>query len=321
MKSFCAAPGLLALACALAQAQGYPSKPIRIIQPAPPGGPSDVQIRAVAPLLQQTLGQPFVIENRPGGDGIISAEACAKAPPDGYTLCLANGGMIVANPLLHSKLPYDAEHDFVPIINMGVFTSAILVHPSVAARSMPELIALAKKEPGTVTWGTASTAPTSADALYIEWFKRQGVQFLAVPYKINTQAMNGAVAGEVQVVLYAIGQAARLAKSGQLRPIATVSDARSAYLPDLPTMKEQGVDLTLRSWFGLFGRAGMAQQDVRRLNAEIRRIMEDAAFREKFSSAVGLNFEPNTPEEFAAFIRDERATLDRLYTQVGVKRD
>jgi tripartite-type tricarboxylate transporter receptor subunit TctC len=186
---------------------------------------------------------------------------------------------------------------------------------------MPELIALAKKEPGTVTWGTASTAPTSADALYIEWFKRQGVQFLAVPYKINTQAMNGAVAGEVQVVLYAIGQAARLAKSGQLRPIATVSDARSAYLPDLPTMKEQGVDLTLRSWFGLFGRAGMAQQDVRRLNAEIRRIMEDAAFREKFSSAVGLNFEPNTPEEFAAFIRDERATLDRLYTQVGVKRD
>ncbi len=322
MKFPSACLSLLALACAVAHAQGYPSKPIRIIQPAPPGGPSDVQIRAIAPLLTQAFGQPIIIENRPGGDGIISAEACAKAPADGYTLCLTQSAVIIGNPLLHSNLPYDPERQFVPIINMGVFTSAILVHPSVPVHNMQELIALAKNKPEAVTWGTASTAPTTSESLYIEWFKKtQDVRFLPVPYKINTQALNGAVAGEVQVVLYAIGGAARLAKSGQLRAIATVDDKRSAYLPDLPTLKEQGVDLLVRSWFGLFGRTGMPEEGIRRLSAEILRVQGDAGFREKYSSAVGLNFQPNTPEEFAAFLRNERAALQKLYAQVGLARD
>lgn len=308
--------------CGLSHAQGYPIKPIRIIQPAPPGGPSDVQIRAITPLLMQTLGQPFIIENRPGGDGIISAEACAKAQADGYTLCLTQAAVIVGNPLLHSKLPYDPETQFAPIIQMGVFTSALMVHPSVPAHNVQELIALAKKKPDTVTWGTASATPTTSESLYIEWFKRtQDVRFLGVPYKINTQAMNGAVAGEVQVVLYAIGQSARLAKSGQLRTIAIIDDKRSSYLPDTPTLREQGIDLLIRSWFGLFGRVGMPEEGIRRLNAEIRKIQSDAEFREKFSSAVGLNFTPNSPEEFAAFIRNERVNMQKLYALVGLTKN
>lgn len=306
----------------LAQAQSYPSRPIRIIQPAPPGGPSDVQIRGIAPLLTQSIGQPLIIENRPGGDGIISAEACANAAPDGYTLCLTQSAVIVGNPLLHSKLSYDPERQFLPIIGMGVFTSALLVHPSVPANNVQELIALARKNPDFVTWGTSSSAPTTSEMLYIEWFKRtQDVRFLAVPYKINTQALNGAVAGEVNMALYAMGQSVRLAKNGQVRIIGTVDDRRSAYLPSMPTLREQGIDLLVRSWFGLFGRVGMPEEGVRRLNAEINRIQSDGDVREKFSTAVGLNFSPNTPEEFAAFIRSERNNLGKLYALVGLKKD
>ncbi|MFM9971221.1 MAG: Bug family tripartite tricarboxylate transporter substrate binding protein [Burkholderiales bacterium] len=166
----------------------------------------------------------------------MSAEACANAPADGYTLCLTQSAVIVGNPLLHSKLPYEPEKQFTPIIQMGVFTSAVLVHPSVPVRDMKELIALVKKKPDSVTWGTAPATPTTSESLYIESFKRtQDTRFLRVPYKINTQALNGAVAGEVQVVLYAMGQGARLSKTGQLRAIATVDEKRSVYLPGLPT--------------------------------------------------------------------------------------
>jgi tripartite-type tricarboxylate transporter receptor subunit TctC len=313
---------LLALAsiCTSVLAQNYPSKPIRVIHPFSAGGPADTQLRAFGPLLAQSLGQPIIVDNRTGADGLIGMEGCLNALPDGYTLCDTSSETMVTWPLVRSKLPYDAERDFVPIINLGVFASAIIVSSSFPANNMQELIAIAKKAPGSVTFGVGSSVPTTAGNLYVEWFKAtQDVHFLTVPYKTTTQALNAAVAAEVQVTLYAVGQAARFAKAGKIKVLGTIGDKRSPYLPEAPSLKEQGIDMAIAGWFGLFGRMGTPDAIIRRLNAEIRRAMDDPTFREKYASALGLMYEPSSPEEFTVFIRNDRANYARLFKLIGFK--
>jgi tripartite-type tricarboxylate transporter receptor subunit TctC len=302
--------------------QAYPSKPIRVVQPFPPGAPADTQLRALGPLLAQSMGQPIIVDNRPGADGLIGMEGCLAAAPDGYTLCDTSSEPMVTWPLVHSKLPYNAERDFVPIINHGVFASAILAGASFPANNMQEMLAIAKKAPGSVTFGVGSSVPTTAGNLYIEWFKAtRDVHFLAVPYKSTTQALNAVVAGEVQVTLYAMGQAARFAKAGKVKVLAAVGDKRSAYLPEVPSLKEQGIDVTIAGWFGLFGRTGTPEAIIRRLSTEIRKAFDDPVFKEKYASALGLVYESNSPDEFAEFIRNDRANYAKLFKLIGFKPD
>ena len=191
----------LALAATTASAQSWPSKTVRIVVPHTAGAPFDGELRQFAQSMSQAFGQPFVLDNRDGADGAIGAEACAKSAPDGYTLCATTSSVITLNPLVHLKLPYDAEKDFVPIVHVGVLNSAVIAHPSVPVNSFRELMTLARSKPDAVSFGTMGA--TSYGTLLMGWLRaKNGVSLYGVPYKNATQSMTAAVGGEVQVTTY-----------------------------------------------------------------------------------------------------------------------
>ena len=231
--------GFLAIALALAGAavteaaaqQRWPTKPIRIFT-STPGGPYDVIMRGMSGPLGQALGQPIVIENRTGGSFIPLAEGCAHATPDGHTLCTSDSFAQSLNPLLFSKLPYDPEKDFTPIIFIGALNSGVLVNAAVPVKDIHDLLAQAKAKPGGFSFATAG--PASNSNLYVEYLRKErGIAFLNVPYKSFPQGMSAAIAGEVNLAMFAIGQALAQAKSGKVRVIAVSSPQRSIFAPDL----------------------------------------------------------------------------------------
>jgi tripartite-type tricarboxylate transporter receptor subunit TctC len=296
---------VLALPCA-AFAQAFPTRPMRIIHHNAAGGPPDTQFRGILPAVSQNLGQPVVIENRIGGDGIIGAEAFVRSAPDGYTLFLANQAVVIGNPVVVAKLPYNVD-DFAPIMLTGEFRSLVIVHPSVPANNFKELIALAKQKPGEVTWSVGSSSPITTSILYVNWFKKtQGLEFLAVPYKSTTDSLNGVLSGQAMVTVYADGLAARHVKGGKLRAIASVGHERSQAMPDVPSMKEQGIELDVKSFYGLFGLKGTPEAILRRLNSEIRGVLDRPEYREKYTTGLGMWYESYTPEQFAAYLKKER---------------
>ncbi|MFM9970700.1 MAG: Bug family tripartite tricarboxylate transporter substrate binding protein [Burkholderiales bacterium] len=303
-------------------AQSYPTKTVRIIVPHPAGGPVDVPPRGAAPLLAQIFGQPFVIENRDGADGIIGAEACAKAAPDGHTLCTTASSVITTNPLVRSNLPYDPPRDFAPIIHMGALNSAFLVNPRVPANSLLELIDLARAKPGTLTFATLGA--TSVGPIFIGWAKAvEKAEFYQIPFKSTIQGLQAAVAGEVNIASYSAGATATLAKAGKIRPLAVIGANRSKFLPDVPTLKEAGVDLTFRAWVGMFAPVATPREIVRRLNAEIAKLYADPAFIEKFVASQGLEVDEITaraPELFAEMMRADREIVARMVAVAGIPR-
>jgi len=315
---------LLALAFApqTASAQGYPVKPVRIIIPSAPGGPSDTNGRGVAQALSEALRQPFVVDNRPGADGIIGAEACVRSAPDGYTLCTCDGQGFSLNPVIRSKMPYDALRDLTPIIQTAFLNSALVIHPSVQANSVRELLDLAKAKPGLITYGTSGLA--SVANIYVEWLKKaKGVEFQSVPYKGITQAFTGLVAGEVQVANFAVGQVAQYVRSVKIRALAQTGETRSRHLPDVPTFKEAGMEVALRNWFGLFAPAGIPRDIVQRLNAEVsRNLLNNPVLQEKFLTSQGLGAEApvgESPEVFAAFLKADREYFATVIKATGIK--
>src|SRR5437868_2421664 len=253
-------PTALIAAAALAAplaclAQSYPTKPVRI-STVTPGGPYDVVMRGFATGLSPAIGQPVIIENRAGGNFIPATEACAKANNDGYTLCTGDAFALSLNPALFSNLPYDAAKDFTPIIHLGHLNSTVIVHPSVPANTIQELIALAKAKPNEITFATAGVS--SSSHLYVEYIRKtQGVQFMNVPYKTFPQGMQAAMAGEVNAAVFAIGTSITMAKSGKLKMIGTTGTQRSAFAPELPTVIEAGIDQTMNTWNALLGPAGI----------------------------------------------------------------
>ena len=313
-------PLVLLLASTTVSAQAWPTKPIRIIHPNPAGGPPDVQFRGITPMLAQSLGQPFVIDNRVGADGLIGAEAFAKSAPDGYTLTLIGSQVVVGGAVTNPKLPFNVDRDFAPILQTGEFASAVVVNPAVPASSLQELIALAKSKPDTVAWAVGSASPITTSILYVQWFKAaRDVHFFPVPYKSTTQALSAVVSGETHLTVYAIGQALSLAKSGKVKALAVIGDKRSPYLPDVPSLKEQGVEMYITSFFGLFARGGTPDPIIRRLNGEIRRVLEQPDVREKYTSALGMVYEPMSPEEFGAYVRKQRVEFAQLAKLIGLK--
>jgi tripartite-type tricarboxylate transporter receptor subunit TctC len=319
--SFLCVAGCAALAAPVAVlAQAYPAKTVRVIVPHPPGGPGDVPPRGLAQMLSQSLRQPFVVENREGADGIIGAEACAKAPADGYTVCSMSNGVVLVNPIIRTNMPYDTAR-FAPVVQIGTLYSLMLAIPSLPASSMSELLALAKAKPDSVSVGTYGSINLAS--LFVQWTKAQlGVSFYPIPYKSASQGLQAALAGDVQLVSFALGQGSKLVQAGKLKALAVNAQRRLESMPNVPTLRESGVEVDYRSWFGWYMPAGAPREVVFRLNGEVSKLIADPQFNAKFIASQGLASDWPTgasPEDFEKFIRTEREDFLRLAKVAGIK--
>lgn len=302
-----------------ALAQGYPAKPVHVIVPHQVGAASDLVARGMGQFLSQKMGQPFVVENRVAANGIVGLENLARSAPDGYTLGVTNMGAISINPAIYTKLTFDPLKDFAPVANMGAQDIVLMVHPSVPASTMQELIALAKAKPGGLTW--ASLGYGSHQHITVEWFKARGIEFHHVPYKSGPQATTAIVSGEVQVLQIGTGQSVPLVRSGKLKGIAVTNNSRSSFIPELPSFKEAGLDWAVTTWNGVFAPAATSRDIVRRLNAEINALMGDAVFKAKVLGGSMMEPGGGTPEEFAAFLKADRQRFAEVAKQASIRMD
>lgn len=289
-----------ALTTPLAQAQTYPAKPVRIISPYSPGGLGDLVPRAIATGLSEAMGQQFLVENRPGASQAIGMQAAAKSPADGYTLVYGSVTSLAINPAMTRDLPYDPIKDFAPVSLCVTTPLFLVVHPTVPAKNVKELIALARRQPGKLTF--ASGGSGSSNHLAGELLKSlAGVDLLHVPYKGAGPAMADVMAGHVDLMLGAAGLAE--ARAGRVRVLGVTSRKRSPSAPELPTLAEAGVkgyEATI--WFGLLAPAGTPQPIVNRLSQEIGKVLGQQTMRERFST---VELTPTTPEGFAEHIKRE----------------
>jgi tripartite-type tricarboxylate transporter receptor subunit TctC len=301
----------------VASAQAYPSKPVRVIVPIVAGAVLDALARTLGQQLSDSIGQPVLVENRPGGSSIIGMQACAKAPPDGYTLCIAVADSLSYVPHLFKNLPFDPQQDFAPIIYLVRGTSMLLANASAPFNSYKEMIAFAKARPGAVNWGTWGAG--SIPDMYLQWSKHQmGVDITAVPYKGGGQAIPALLAGEVHITFMAVGPMLPHIKAGKLKPIAIVGDRRTALLPDVPSLADERADPGVRSYFGAFAPGRTPKVVVDRLNAEFARALQTPRLQE-FVRAQTLEVVGGSAAEFAEFLKIDRANAGRLFRTIGVK--
>jgi tripartite-type tricarboxylate transporter receptor subunit TctC len=286
---------VLFAAQAAAQSGGaYPSKPIHIILPFPAGAVMDSTARALAPEVSKSIGQPVLIENRPGGSFIIGNLACAKSPPDGYTICMNTNSY---NELVFSNLPYNPDTDFVPIIHLAWISSMLIASANAPFNSFKEMIAVAKAKPGLINWGTWGHATTPD--IYVRWINnRMGINIAAVPYKGGAQTMPAILGGEIQVTQFAVGASLAMIKAGKLKAIALIGDKRSPLLPDVPSLGEEGASPGILSYFGLFAPAMTSKPIIDRLNSEFAKAMRTPKAQEFFRTAT-LEAIGGSAEEFA----------------------
>jgi len=291
--------------------QSYPAKPIRLHVTCPAACLPDLLARAIGAQLQESWGQPIVIDNRAGANGNISMEACAKSPGDGYSICLPAGVIMSINPFAYDKLPFDPL-ELVPIILLGNLDQAIAVHVSVPARDMKELVALAKAKPGTVTWASLGVGSTAH--LYLEWMRvKTGADMVHVPYRGSPQAMQAITVGEVNALALTPGVFAPQAAAGKLRVIAVVTGSkRLASMPDVPTLSEQGFDLDFRNWMSFYGPKGTPPDVVRKWNTDVNRLIANKAFTDKNFIPLSVTPAGGTPEDMAALARSSRAAGEEL---------
>jgi len=315
-----ATPGLVQ---AQAAAPAWPTKPIRLVVPYPPGGPTDVLLRIVASQLAERLGQAVLIDNKPGASGMVGADQVAKAAPDGYTL-LGNASIHVINPSLYAKTPYDAIKDFAPISLVAEVPLVLVVSPSLPAQSVKDLVALAKAKAGGLAF--ASSGNAAAPHLAGEAFKlAAGVDLLHVPYKGSGPALTDLMGGQVQLMFDSMPSSMPFIQAGKLRALAVTTARRSTALPQLPTVAEAGLPgfdrgFDISTWYGLWAPAGTPREVVARLGSEVAAIVRQPAVRDRL---LALGAEPvgNAPDEFAAFNRSELAKWARIVKQSGAKVD
>lgn len=300
-----------------ALAQSYPAKPIRFIVPYPPGGGTDIAARAIAQKMQENIGQPIVIDNKPGASEIIGTEALAKAPADGYTMALATNAFSI-NVALFPKLPYDSTRDFIPLTMLVSVPFLLVVHPSVPASSVTELVALAKAQPGKLNY--ASLGPGSPHGLAMEWFKHlAGVNIVAVAYKGVAPAMTAVAAGEVQLMFTGFTAGMAQVKAGRLKAIAVSPAKGVAAAPDLSPVAAAGYpDFDITTWYGAFLPAGTPPDVAGRLHAEITKALNAPDVKERFS-AIGVEPAPMSREAFGALIQGETRMWDRIIKATGAK--
>lgn len=314
------AAGVMLLAAAMIAplyAQTYPAKPVRFILPFPPGGPTDILGRAVGQKLSEGLGQPVVVENRPGAGGNVGTEFAAKQPHDGYTIALVSPALIYS-PSLYKKLGYDPVRDFAPISLVAQIPNVLLVHPTVPAKSLKELVQLAKAHPGKLNFGSGGLG--TGQHLAGETLKVIAkVNMVHVPYKGSNQAMMGMMGGEIDMVVIGIPPALQQIQTGRVRALAVLAAARSPALPNVPSSKEAGFPgYEVLSWYGVVAPAGTPREIVTRLNSELVKIMRSPAGSERIVAA-GFDTMSSTPEQFAEFIKTEIARGARIIKAAGIQ--
>ena len=320
MKPATFLPGALATALVVASnacGQTYPAKPVRVVVPFPPGGGVDFVARTVAQRLGDTMKQTFVIENRSGASGMIGADAVAKSAPDGYTLLVASPAEVLVGPIAGQKVPYDAERDLAPVTLIGETPLVIAAHPSVAARSLQEVFALAMKQPGKLSYGTPGNGSTmhfageSLNAI-------AGISIMHVPYRGAAPAVADLLGGQVPLGIVGMPPTVAHAKSGRLRVLAVTSSERSVAMPDVPAVAELAgfTGYRFTNWMGIFVPAKTPRQAVERLALQMAQIVRETQTSEKLLSQ-GVKPVGNSPSEFVAFLEDER----RRYSKIARERN
>ncbi|HEV2008919.1 MAG TPA: tripartite tricarboxylate transporter substrate binding protein [Burkholderiales bacterium] len=287
----------------IALAQAYPAKPIRLIFPFPPGGPTDLLGRAVAQKLSDQMGQPVVADTRPGAGGNLGLELAAKALPDGYTLVLSSP-LVAISPSLYAKLNYDPAKDLAPVSLIAVIQNVVLVHPSVPAKTLKELIALARATPGKLNYGSGGVGTTTH--LAPELLQNlQNIKMVHVPYKGSGLALIGLIGGDVDLLIMAVPAAASQIHSEKVRALAVLAAQRSPVIPAVPTAKEAGVDkFEVPIWYGILAPAATPRDIITRLNSELVKALTSADLKERLAAA-GIEPMTSTPEQAANFIRSE----------------
>jgi tripartite-type tricarboxylate transporter receptor subunit TctC len=312
---------LAALAIAgAAFAQPWPAKPIKIIVPYPPGGTSDILARSVGQKMTEALGQPVVVENKPGATGNIGADFVAKSPPDGYTLMLADIGSLAIAPSVVTNLPFDPVKDFAPVVMVAYSPHVLAAHPSVPANNVRELVALLKAKPDSLNFAVSGVGGANHLA-GIDFAARTGVKWTYIPYKGGSQAITDVMAGHAQVLFNGMLATYPSVKDGKLKAIAISSAKRFSGAPDIPTVAESGVPgFETGSWQGIVAPAGTPPEIVKKLHATVTAILATPEMKEKLVSS-GAEVRPESSEQFGAFIRDEKARWAKVVRESGAKFD
>jgi tripartite-type tricarboxylate transporter receptor subunit TctC len=308
---------LSAALSSLAHAQAWPTRPVKMVVPFPAGGPTDVLTRALGEKLSTALGQPVIVDNKPGAGGTIGSDFAAKSAPDGYTLVMATGSTHSVGPYL-SKVPYDPQKDFTPIVYVGKATNILLVSPMLGIDNVRGLIDYAKKNPGKLNF--ASSGIGSVAHLTGEMFASMaGIRITHVPYKGTQLSLPDLMSGQVGMLFDNVVTGKPNMEGKRVKGIAISSRERSALVPDLPTVSESGLPgFDSSNWFGVFGPAGTPRAVVDRVNAELNRIMADPAMRERFAQ-LGFETTGGTPAEFAAVVQNEARKWSQVIREANVK--
>jgi tripartite-type tricarboxylate transporter receptor subunit TctC len=322
MRLFTAALSAVALTAAaaanLAWADNYPSKPIRLIVPAGAGSPPDIRARWLAEKLRPVLGQPIVVDNRPGVAGMIGTEAAARSAPDGYTLVMVHQGTLALNPHLYAHLPYDPVKDLAPVSRLVVSAMMLAIHPAVPANSVADLVRLAKERPGQLNFGSGGTG--SPPHMASELFRHMAnIDVWHIPYKTTPDALTDLIGGQITYTIDSIAIQLPQVRAGRIRALAVTSSHRLTALPDIPTIAESGLPgYEYWSWMGVCAPAGTPKEIIARLNAEITKIARTPEARTWFGEQGG---EPvtETPEQFAAYIKIEIARWGKVIREAGIK--
>jgi tripartite-type tricarboxylate transporter receptor subunit TctC len=311
---------LIALGICLAPAaaqdaiKDWPNRTVRIIIPLAAGGGGDIFTRLLADELQKRLGQPFVVENRPGGGLNIGARACAESAPDGYTLCVMSSEPVVYNQFLFKSLPFNPEKDFTPIANLFFNLEALVVNSNLNVKTIPELVALAKAKPGTLSYGTFSF-------VHVQFMnklnKKEGIDIVRVPFRSGAEVVNAVMAGTTPVAMLGLSNMLAQIRSGHITGIALSANGRSPLFPNMPTLREASGEDYPVTWFGLFAPAGLPRPIVDRVHAEVVKITSDPAFRQKNYVERAIEYGVNTPEQFAEFLVKTRARAAEIAKESG----
>jgi tripartite-type tricarboxylate transporter receptor subunit TctC len=317
-RSLLASVSLL-LAASTAGAQDYPTRAIRIVVPFAVGGGADIIARLVGQKLSESLGQPVLVDNKPGAGGNIGADIVAKASPDGHTLLMASSALVI-NPSLYAKVPYDAIRDFKPITQPALLPNILVVHPSVPAKTVPELIAHAKAQAGKLSYASAGAG--TGTHLAGELFKLQtGVDMVHVPYKGGGAVINDLLSGQVALTFATLPSVIQFVQDGRLRALAMTTKNRWPGLPDVPTLSQAGVrDFEISTWIGLLAPAKTPDDVVNKLHREVVRIVQLPEVRERFAT-LGMVPVGDTPAQFAEHIRSELPKYEKLVKASGAKID
>jgi tripartite-type tricarboxylate transporter receptor subunit TctC len=307
----------VALAATPAAADDYPTRPIRVFTTSSAGGISDIFMRVLGEAMRPRLGQPLIIENHPGGAGNIGARSCAEAAPDGYTICIINADPMIYNQFLFKKLPFDPDKGLTPIVNLFHLIQVLVINSDLKAKTVDELVAVSKAKPGTLSYLTASVPL----AVYMDSLKRdKGADWVRVPFKGGGEATNSILGGSTPIGLIGLGNVFSQIQAGKMTALALVNNRPTPQLPNVPTLADLGYKgAPSQTWYGLFAPAGTPKPIVDKLAAEVTRVFADKEFVDKYVISRGQVPAINTPEEFAAEIKADRAAAKEVVKESGLE--